>query len=206
MGVDAFTTILVTGAGPVGLGAIVNARFRGARVIVVEPAPWRAARATAMGAAAVLDPHDKQILKQIQELTAGRGVDCSLDCAGSPQTERLCIDATRRKGKVAFIGECTDRLSLRVSPDMIRKGLTLLGSWHYNLNEFPHIMQIIQESPLIDLLVSHTFPMSRVPGRVRVLDFPGVGQDHPGPMGLTAAAHAIWCCSGCPCSTAKMLS
>ena len=45
---------------------------------------------------------------------------------------------------------------------MIRKGLTLLGSWHYNLNEFPHILQIIQESPLIDLLVSHTFPMSRI--------------------------------------------
>ena len=162
MGVDAFTTILITGAGPVGLGAIVNARFRGARVIVAEPAPWRAERAKAMGAAAVLDPRDKQIVKQIQALTEGRGVDCSLDCAGTTESERLCIDATRRKGKVAFIGECTDRLSIRVSPDMIRKGLTLLGSWHYNLNEFPHIMQIIQESPLIDLLVSHTFPMSRV--------------------------------------------
>ena len=162
MGVDAFTTILITGAGPVGLGAVVNARFRGARVIVVEPAPWRAARAKAMGAEAVLDPREKQILKQIQELTAGRGVDCSLDCAGTAQTERLCIDATRRKGKVAFIGECTDRLSIRVSPDMIRKGLTMLGSWHYSLNEFPHIMQIIQESPLIEQLVSHKFPMSRV--------------------------------------------
>lgn len=162
MGVDAFTTILVTGAGPVGLGAIVNARFRGARVIVVEPAPWRAERARALGAYAVLDPCDKQILKQIQDLTSDRGVDCSLDCGGTTQTERLCIDATRRKGKVAFIGECTDRLSIRVSPDMIRKGLTLLGSWHYNLNEFPHIMQIIQESPLIDLLISHTFPMSRI--------------------------------------------
>ena len=49
MGVDAFTTILITGAGPVGLGAIVNARFRGARVIVVESAPWRAERAKADG-------------------------------------------------------------------------------------------------------------------------------------------------------------
>ena len=63
---------------------------------------------------------------------------------------------------MAFIGECTDGCLIRVSPDMIRKGLTLMGSWHYNLNEFPHIMQIIQESPLIDLLISHTFPMSRI--------------------------------------------
>ncbi|MFN8464871.1 MAG: zinc-binding dehydrogenase [Caldilineaceae bacterium] len=162
MGVDAFTTILITGAGPVGLGAVVNARFRGARVIVVESAPWRAARAEEMGAAAVLDPRDKKIVKQIQELTEGRGVDCSLDCSGTTQAERLCIDATRRKGKVAYIGECTDRLSIRVSPDLIRKGLTVLGSWHYNLNEFPHVMQIIKDSPLIDLLISHTFPMSCV--------------------------------------------
>ena len=108
----------------------------------------------------MLTPH-KQIVERFRS-DRDRGVDCSLDCAGTTQTERLCIDATRRKGKVAFIGECTDRLSIRVSPDMIRKGLTLLGSWHYNLNEFPHIMQIIQESPLIDLLISHTFPMSRI--------------------------------------------
>ena len=47
---------------------------------------------------------------------------------------------------------------------MIRKGLTLIGSWHYNLKEFPNIMQIIQQSPLIDLLISHTFPMSNIQG------------------------------------------
>jgi L-iditol 2-dehydrogenase len=162
MGVDAFTTILITGAGPVGLGAVVNARFRGARVIVVEPAPWRAERALQMGAEVVLDPRDKAIVKQIRRLTEGRGVDCALECSGIAQVERLCIDATRRKGKVAFIGECMDRLSIRISPDMIRKGLTLLGSWHYNLNEFPNVMQVIQQSPLIDLLITHKFPMSCV--------------------------------------------
>src|SRR5437588_4431043 len=36
MGLGAFDTVLITGAGPVGLGAVVNARFRGARVLVVE--------------------------------------------------------------------------------------------------------------------------------------------------------------------------
>lgn len=51
---------------------------------------------------------------------------------------------------------------MRVSPDLIRKGLTLLGSWHYNLSYFPAIMKVIQESPLIDLLLSHVLPMSRI--------------------------------------------
>ena len=65
-------------------------------------------------------------------------------------------------GKVAFIGECNDDLAIRISPDMIRKGLTLIGAWHYNLNDIAKVLQVIQNSPLIDLLVSHTFPMSRI--------------------------------------------
>ena len=52
--------------------------------------------------------------------------------------------------------------AIRISPDMIRKGLTLIGSWHYNLNDFPSVMKVIQESPLIDLLISHVLPMSQI--------------------------------------------
>jgi L-iditol 2-dehydrogenase len=162
MGVDAFDTILITGAGPVGLGAVVNARFRGARALVVEPIPYRAQRAREMGAAAVLDPRDEDIREQIRDLTAGVGVDCALDCSGTVAAQRLCVDVTRRKGKVSFVGECVDDLPIRVSPDMIRKGLTLIGSWHYNLKDFPKVMQVIQESPLIDQLISHVLPMSEI--------------------------------------------
>ena len=160
MGLGAFDTILIAGLGPVGLGAVVNARFRGARVIGVEPAPWRAERARQMGAAAVIDPRAGDALAQVLALTHdGRGVDCALDCSGTVQAQRLCIDAARRKGRVAFVGECHDELAIRVSPDMIRKGLTLIGSWHYNLRYVGPIMQVIQESPIIDLLISHVMPM-----------------------------------------------
>jgi threonine dehydrogenase-like Zn-dependent dehydrogenase len=162
MGTTVYDTLLVTGAGPVGLGAVVNARFRGTRVLVVESHPWRMERARALGAAAVIDPRDADALQQIRALTGGKGVDCALDCSGTVAAQRLCIDATRRKGKAAFVGECSDDLAIRISPDMIRKGLTLIGSWHYNLNDFPKVMKVIQESPLLDLLVSHAFPMSEI--------------------------------------------
>ena len=162
MGVDAFDTVLVTGLGPVGLGAVVNARHRGARVIAVESHPWRVERAQQMGVDAVIDPRAGDALEQILALTGGRGVDCALDCSGAVQAERLCIDAARRKGKVAFVGECNDDLAIRISPDMIRKGLTLIGAWHYNLNDYGKILQVIENSPLIDLLVSHVLPMSQI--------------------------------------------
>jgi L-iditol 2-dehydrogenase len=162
MGLSAFDTVLITGAGPVGLGALANARYRGARAIVLESVPWRVQRAQEMGAAAVLDPREEGLAVRIKELTGGVGVDCALDCAGNVQAERLCIDATRRKGQVAFVGECGNDLAIRVSPDLIRKGLMVFGSWHYNLSLFPLIMQVIQRSPLMDLLISHVLPMSQI--------------------------------------------
>ena len=161
LNVGAFDTVLITGLGPVGLGAIVNARFRGARVFGVEMASWRVQRAKEMGAETVLDPRDDDVVDQIKALTEGQGVDCALDCSGTVPAQRLCIDATRRRGRVAFVGECQDELVIRVSPDMIRKGLTLIGSWHYNLNHYPLVMKVIKESPIIDLLISHVMPMSK---------------------------------------------
>jgi threonine dehydrogenase-like Zn-dependent dehydrogenase len=162
MGVNAFDTVLITGLGPVGLGGVVNARFRGARVIGVECFPWRVERAMQLGADVVLDPGDPDLRMKIKALTEGAGVDCAVDCSGTVTAQRLCIDAARRKGKVAFVGECSDDLDIRISPDMIRKGLTLIGSWHYPLRDFYPIMQVIQGSPVIDRLTSHMLPMSAV--------------------------------------------
>ena len=161
MGLSAFDTVLVTGLGPVGLGAIVNTRYRGARVIAIESFPWRVEQAQKMGAI-VLDPRNPKTLPTIKELTNGAGVDCAIDCSGNTSAHRLCIDATRRLGHFAFVGECGDALAIYPSNDMIRKGLTLLGSWHYNLKWYPSIMQVIQYSPLINILLSHILPMSEV--------------------------------------------
>ena len=88
------------------------------------------------------------------------GVDASLDCSGVPEAQRICIDATRRRGQMAFVGECYHRkLEITVSPDMIRKGLTLHGSWHYNLGDFPGVIDVIRRSPLATRLVSHRLPL-----------------------------------------------
>jgi len=162
MYLQAGETVLIVGAGPVGLGALVNALFIGARPIVVEPGPWRAQRARDMGAAAVIDPAATDALAGIRALTGGTGVDAALDCSGTPAGERLCIDAARRRGRVAFVGECWQAVSLWVSNDLIRKGLTVIGSWHYNRDDYPELVRVLSESPVVDRLISHVMPMSHI--------------------------------------------
>ncbi len=164
MGVNATHTVLITGIGPVGFGAITNARFRGAKVIAAELIPWRAERAKQMGVEAVINPTDEDAVDQIRDLTTdGRGVDFALDCSGNVQAHRLCIDATRRRGTIAFVGQSgTNDTVLHVSPDLIGKGLRLVGAWHYNLNQFPGLMKVIEGSSLLDLLISNIFPMSEI--------------------------------------------
>lgn len=163
MNVNVFCTLMITGFGPVGMGGLINAKYRGARVIVVEKTAWRREKAREMGADLVLDPADNDVLEKIKEFTDSVGVDCAVECAGdSVEAERLCIDATRRRGKVSFIAECREDFSIKVSPDLIRKGLTLYGVWHYNLSDYPHILEVLQNSPLIDKHITHTFPLTRI--------------------------------------------
>lgn len=161
MRVDAFDTVLITGLGPVGLGGVINGVFRGARVIAVESHPYRAALAKRLGATAVIDPQDVNALAQIMALTNGEGADKAIDCAGTPQAQRLLVDATRRRGHVTFVAEAAE-FTLHVSNDLLRKGLTLHGQWHYNLADAPRLMQVIRQSrTLLDAFITHTLPMSR---------------------------------------------
>ena len=162
MEVSTFDTVLITGMGPVGLGGVINATYRGARVIVAEIDPYRAALAKTLGAEAVVDPTQPDALAQILDLTEGRGVDKAADCSGAAAAQRLLIDAVRRKGQVAFVGEAGD-LTIQVSQDLIRKGIILRGIWHYNLADTPAMMRLIRRSgDKLDQFLTHTFPMSRV--------------------------------------------
>jgi len=165
VGAGVLDSVLITGLGPVGLGGVINATFRGTRVIGVESNPWRAEKALALGAEAVIDPTADDALAQILALTrGGRGVEHAIDCSGVAAAHRLCIDAARRKGTVSFVGESgRNSTPLFISDDMIRKGLTLHGSWHYNLALTPKILRVIAANgDKIERLISHRFPLEDV--------------------------------------------
>ena len=184
MRLDSFDTVLITGLGPVGLGGVINASYRGARVIAVESIPYRANLGKELGAEVVIDPSDGRALEQIMDITEGVGVDKAVDCSASAQAQRLCIDAVRPKGHVGFPGEGTD-FTFHVLRDLGNKGLTLRGNWTMNYQSYPRLMKVIQESgDKLDKYISHTFPMSRGTAGVGATSYGRVRQSGPGSVGV----------------------
>ena len=157
MNVGPFDTVLITGMGPVGLGGVINARYRGARVIAVESQPYRAGLAKTLGAEAVVNPKDEDAVEQVMALTGGLGVDKSVDTSGSAAAKPFLISAARSKGHVSFVGWGGEV----DAGTIIGKGLTVHGAWHYNLGDSPAMMQLIADvGGQLDKLITHTFPMT----------------------------------------------
>lgn len=159
MNVNAFDTVLVSGLGPVGLGGVINARYRGARVIATEAHPYRAELGKKLGAEVVVNPKDEDALEQVMALTGGLGVDKSVETSGVAAAKPFLVNVARRKGHVSFVGwgGQVDASSI------IGEGLTLHGAWHYNLGDAPKMMQMISEvGDQLDKQITHAFPMKDV--------------------------------------------
>lgn len=168
LGVNAFSTVLITGLGPVGLGAVALARFLGSEVWAVDGVAWRRRRAELIGANATLDPAHEDVLEFVRERTGGEGVPAAIDASGNPEAERLCIDALRPLGKVAFIGENQGDIAYSPSRDGIRRGIEIIAAWHQNLNSFPDLITFLRRFPSARDLISHRFAFAEVDDAFRV--------------------------------------
>jgi threonine dehydrogenase-like Zn-dependent dehydrogenase len=124
-------TIAVFGQGPVGLSATQLAAAMGARVIALDISPQRLARATAFGAAEVVDPGAVDPVAAIRELTQGLGADLTLDTSSAPQARIQAIRALKVWGTCCFVGEGGE-VTIDVSPDMLRRQATVIGSWTFS--------------------------------------------------------------------------
>ncbi|WP_232534113.1 alcohol dehydrogenase catalytic domain-containing protein [Plantactinospora sp. KBS50] len=97
-------TVVIVGAGPIGLAAIRAVRlFSPLRVVVVEPAEPRRQAAQRFGADLVLAPGDG-LRDRVHELTDGLGAHVVLEAVGRAATFELCAELVRPGGRLASIG------------------------------------------------------------------------------------------------------
>jgi len=131
MNISGNDVIAIFGQGPVGLSGTQLATAMGARVIALDISEERLARAREFGAWATVNPMSNDPVGAIKELTHGRGADLTLDTSSSAEARIQAIRSSKVWGTMCFVGEGGD-VKIDVSPDILRKQLTMIGSWTFS--------------------------------------------------------------------------
>jgi L-iditol 2-dehydrogenase len=123
-------TVLVTGAGPIGLMFIMLVRYFGARAIATDLLPNRIEKALSIGAEAAFDARNPDLSSKVHALTKGMGVDVSLLAVPSEKAFFQALECTRKGGKILFFAEFPDEVEIPINPNILyRREIDLMGSY-----------------------------------------------------------------------------
>ncbi len=129
VGISGDHDVLVTGLGPVGLATAALCRKLGAhRIYGIDLVPERIRLAKDLGLCDEAIPSGPDNVAEVRRLTGGRGVERAIDCSASDAARATAIRATRKWGKIVFLGE-GGRVEFNPSPDLIHDQKTIYGSW-----------------------------------------------------------------------------
>jgi threonine dehydrogenase-like Zn-dependent dehydrogenase len=145
-------SVVVQGAGAIGLLAVATAKMAGAgRIISVDMVDERLKMAETLGADHVIDMRQHRTsderVKEVRRLTNGLGGDVVIEAVGVPSAVPEGIDMTRRGGKFVEVGHYTDPGPVLISPHVIcNKDMDILGSWAYPPTQFGTVLNIMRKS------------------------------------------------------------
>jgi len=122
-------SLLITGLGPVGLAAAALSRKLGVQQIIgIDVLPERLQLASSLKLCDVVLGAGAGNVSQVKDLTRGFGVERAIDCSASAAARATAVRATRKWGKIAFVGE-GGTVEIHPSPDVIHDQKTIYGSW-----------------------------------------------------------------------------
>jgi len=150
--------VLVVGLGPVGLAALMLARAMGAeKTIAIDIVQERLDLAQDLGLADNVLLSSKNVVKDIKDLTQGHGVERAIDTSGSDKGRLVAIQATRKWGKVVFVGE-GGTVRFEPSPDIIHDQISIHGSWVSSIWKMEELVEkLVRWQIHPERLVTHQF-------------------------------------------------
>jgi len=164
-------SVLVSGAGPVGVVAAQIADALGARqVVMIEPNEYRRGMAEKLGAIGIgpgVDP-----LEVADATTRARGgFDLALECSGAKPALVTALEAVRREATVVAVGLLKDELPLDVTRTLITRGVTFRGSWGRSLWDTWHRLAALVVTDKVDLegLITHRLPLNGLPQALELM-------------------------------------
>lgn len=144
--VTAGDTVLVIGAGGVGIAVTQGARVAGAsRIIVSDPHESRRERALQFGATDVVDPNATDLVARAHELTGGIGVDYAFEAVGAGPLVEQCLWATRNGGTTVMIGAAPLDHNITLAPAVLfmTSERKLMGSFLGSCNSRRDVVRLL---------------------------------------------------------------
>ena len=168
-GVEEGATVLVLGAGGIGLSSVQGARVAGAsRIIVSDPVAERREMAKRLGATDLLDPSEDDVPTAVLDLTGGIGVDYAFETAGVAALITSGLTATRNGGTVVCIGAPSLDQNVELGPAAIfassaKKVMgTILGNCN-SLRDVPRLLSLWQNGSLdLEGMITSRRPLEEI--------------------------------------------
>ena len=137
-------TVLVIGAGPIGLLALQVLLLRGASTVyVADLDAERLKMVTALGGHAI-NPREHDTVEIVRKATGGVGVPVAVDAVGTARTRAQCVSATRSSGTVILTGLHEEKSEMPVA-EMIRREIRGQGSFAYSPANFAEAVQLLAD-------------------------------------------------------------
>mgnify|MGYP006269643315 CR=1 FL=1 len=162
-------TVLITGAGPIGLMFVMLVKLFGAKAIATDLIPSRIEKALQVGADAAFDARDANLSAKIGELTEGMGVDVSLLAVPSDKAFFQALECTRKGGKILFFAEFPDEVNIPINPNVLyRREVDLMGSYSSSYRLQGLSADIVFNKRIdVDALISDRLPLAELGNAVK---------------------------------------
>ncbi|MEU6918435.1 NAD(P)-dependent alcohol dehydrogenase [Streptomyces olindensis] len=161
------STLVVFGAGGVGLAAVMGARLTAAaQVVAVDINPGRLELARELGATHLINSAETDAAEAVRELTRGAGADCAVETSGRPAVLETAISSLASAGACVVVGAPPLGTTIPVNvPDLLGRGIRLLGTNQGDADPqrfLPRLIDLHREGRLpFDRLI-HRFPFEEI--------------------------------------------
>ena len=135
-------TVLVIGAGPIGLFALIAAKQKCKRIVVADILDNRLELAKVYGADAVVNTKDISLIEFTDKYTDGNGFDVCIEACGAPETFLGCIDCCAFAGNVILIGNGKRETNF-VHSVILKKELNIHGSRNALKDDFMSNIELV---------------------------------------------------------------
>src|SRR5436309_10051654 len=136
-------TVVVVGAGPIGLATIMTAKLHTpGRIVAIDLADARLEKAREFGADVTINSAREDAVAKVMELTGGLGADVAIEAVGVPETFELCTELIRPGGRVANVGVHGHSATLHLEKLWIRDVLITTGL--VDTNTTPKLLKLIE--------------------------------------------------------------